>query len=244
MRPVQTLVETEKEKACAPVSVPELFQAAAEGRQMKQNGHISNRAEATFAQLLTNRGLEFEHQPQGFRLYYRPDFYVPAEECYYEVVGTRQALALNRGKIETFLRTYPHVKLGIVNSAGVSVRLPTRRIDMRAIAPAWRHLKRQLKEARRDVVRLNREIQRKRIQSQRNIAKTKRGSLHFMEELAPGEAQIRRQLERNRQTGRGPRSLYQLAQTWGVSRSMLTMAVKDPKRYPGVRARIEKAVAP
>ena len=58
------------------------------------------------------------------------------------------------------------------------------------------------------------------------------------------ETQIRNQLRKNRLTGRGPRSLYQLAQTWGVSRSMLTMAVKDPKRYPGVRARIEKAVVP
>ena len=58
------------------------------------------------------------------------------------------------------------------------------------------------------------------------------------------ESQIRHRLRQNRRAGRRPWSLYQLAQTWGVSRSMLTMAVKDPKRYPGVRARIEKAVAP
>ena len=42
-----------------------------------EQGVIANKAEAGFAASLTARGLEYEHQPRGFRLYYRPDFYVP-----------------------------------------------------------------------------------------------------------------------------------------------------------------------
>ncbi len=58
------------------------------------------------------------------------------------------------------------------------------------------------------------------------------------------EAQIKRALERNRRKGRRPWSLYQIAQMKGVSRSLITTAVKNPSRYPAARAFIESVVAP
>lgn len=53
------------------------------------------------------------------------------------------------------------------------------------------------------------------------------------------EIQIKRILRRNRKAGRRPWSLYQIAQMKGVSRSLITTAVKNPSRYPGARGFIE-----
>ena len=44
----------------------------------------------------------------------------------------------------------------------------------------------------------------------------------------------------NRQRGRKPRSQYQLAQMFAVPRSMMSVAVSTPDRYPGLRRRIER----
>ena len=85
---------------------------------------IPNKAEANFASTLRAQGIEYEHQPRGFRLYYRPDFYVPARNCYYEVVGTRQALSLNADKICAFLRTYPDILLKLVDAKGQLLQFP------------------------------------------------------------------------------------------------------------------------
>lgn len=52
-------------------------------------------------------------------------------------------------------------------------------------------------------------------------------------------SQIKHALKRNRRAGRRPWSLYQIAKMKGVSRSMLTTAVKNPARYPQARAYIE-----
>lgn len=53
------------------------------------------------------------------------------------------------------------------------------------------------------------------------------------------EAQIKRALRRNRKAGRRPRSLYEIAKMKGVSRSIMTTAVKNPGRYPQARLFIE-----
>lgn len=53
------------------------------------------------------------------------------------------------------------------------------------------------------------------------------------------EAQIRRALKRNGRLGRRPWSLYQIAQMKACHRSIMTRAVKTPRRYPEARAFIE-----
>lgn len=51
--------------------------------------------------------------------------------------------------------------------------------------------------------------------------------------------QIKSALKRNRRAGRRPRSLYEIAKMKGVSRSIMTVAVKNPRRYPQARLFIE-----
>lgn len=53
------------------------------------------------------------------------------------------------------------------------------------------------------------------------------------------ERQIKRLIKRNRRAGIWPGSLYQIAKRKQISRSMVTTAVKTPKRYPRLRREIE-----
>lgn len=55
--------------------------------------------------------------------------------------------------------------------------------------------------------------------------------------------EIKSALKRNRRAGRRPRSLYEIAEMRGVHRSLITRAVQDRRRYPGVRAYIESLLA-
>jgi hypothetical protein len=77
------------------------------------------------AERLFIAGLEYQRktwfdQPKSFRLpaplySYRPDFYVIEDQCFYEIVGTRQAYSYQRQRIEAFRETYPHLRLELVN---------------------------------------------------------------------------------------------------------------------------------
>ena len=57
------------------------------------------------------------------------------------------------------------------------------------------------------------------------------------------ESQIKRALRRNRKAGRRPKSLYEIAKMKGVSRSIMTTAVKTPARYPQARLFIESLLS-
>ena len=79
-----------------------------------------NHAEKRFAASLRRQGKKYVAQPGPFALpapyfTYRPDFYVPDENCYYEVVGTRQAFSLQVGKINAFRSHWSSARLEIVN---------------------------------------------------------------------------------------------------------------------------------
>lgn len=54
--------------------------------------------------------------------------------------------------------------------------------------------------------------------------------------------EIKDALRRNRREGRWPSSLNQIALAKGVGRSLMTMAVKNGRRYPGARRYIEAAL--
>ena len=56
------------------------------------------------------------------------------------------------------------------------------------------------------------------------------------------QKEIKDALKRNRRLGRRPWSLNQIARMKGVSRSLMTMAVKRPRRYPGTRRYIESVL--
>lgn len=78
-------------------------------------------AEKHFAGLLIKSGIEYVYPvnpiPVG-KSTYRPDFYLPQNDLYVEVVGTRQAYSLNRKKYKEFSALYPDKKFVIVEKNG------------------------------------------------------------------------------------------------------------------------------
>lgn len=81
--------------------------------------------EQVFADLLTSQGKKFLYQSAVFHvngIQYRPDFYIPKERIFYEVVGTRQAFNQNRQKIKIVQGAYPFLKIIAVNPDGTPYR--------------------------------------------------------------------------------------------------------------------------
>ena len=75
-------------------------------------------SEKKFADLLTKQKKDWQYHPARFNLgysHYTPDFYLPKEKLYIEVVGTRQAFHSNKSKILLFKKLYPHIKFIIVD---------------------------------------------------------------------------------------------------------------------------------
>ena len=86
---------------------------------------IPNAAERRFARKIEAQGKTWISQPRQFTLpepyrSYRPDFYVVEDNCFYEVLGTRQAYSQQREKIAAFKVTYPHLTLKIINEGAWS----------------------------------------------------------------------------------------------------------------------------
>lgn len=80
-------------------------------------------AENVFASIMTRRNVKLVWPARRFHLpslntTYRPDFYAPVENIYYEVVGTRQAYSANRHKYEAMAVEHPEVTLYFVCGNG------------------------------------------------------------------------------------------------------------------------------
>jgi len=83
---------------------------------------MSSNAEQIFARILKRKGIDFIYQPKpafhmnylGATITYRPDFYIPSEDTYYEVVGTRQAFHANKEKLFLMFALRPEIKFRIV----------------------------------------------------------------------------------------------------------------------------------
>lgn len=72
--------------------------------------------ERLFTQLLNKQKRKWVYAPHCFRLNkttYTPDFYLPEENLYIEIVGSRQAFHSNKKKIIKFKKLYPHIKFEI-----------------------------------------------------------------------------------------------------------------------------------
>lgn len=79
--------------------------------------------EKQFANLLTKQKKKWIYHPRHFDLYphfrhYEPDFYLPKEDKYIEVVGTRQAYHSNKDKYQILKKLYPNVNLLILTWEG------------------------------------------------------------------------------------------------------------------------------
>jgi hypothetical protein len=74
--------------------------------------------EKEFADLLNKQHKKWIYPTKRFNLgktTYRPDFYLPNERLYIEVVGSRQAFHANKNKIILFKKLFPHIKFIIVD---------------------------------------------------------------------------------------------------------------------------------
>ncbi len=80
-----------------------------------------HKSERIFADYLTEQGREWEYHPTRFKVgehFYHPDFYLPKENLYIEVVGTRQAYHHNKDKILKFKADYPNINFEILDYLG------------------------------------------------------------------------------------------------------------------------------
>ena len=86
-----------------------------------KKGLVMHPSEKQFANLLTRQGRKWQYPVQSFKLStssYKPDFFLPEEKLYVEIIGTRQAYHRNKGKIEEFKRVYPQIQLIVLSPDG------------------------------------------------------------------------------------------------------------------------------
>lgn len=71
-------------------------------------------AEQTYAKLVEKQGLTWEYEPRRFNLgdtTYKPDFYIPEEDLYVEVIATKGALHFHDKQIKKLNKLYPNIRL-------------------------------------------------------------------------------------------------------------------------------------
>ena len=91
-----------------------------------------HKSEKIFAEQLSNKGLEYIYHPCKFNLiekHYQPDFYVPDEDIYYEVVANYGAYLNHKKDFILMEKNYPHIKLKVV--------MPDGRIYAKGIKFEW-----------------------------------------------------------------------------------------------------------
>ena len=82
---------------------------------------FQSKREEKFANLLTQQGRKWQYPAPRFKLQnttYRPDFYLPEENLYIEVIGSRQAFHVNKNKIFQFKKEYPYINFQVVDYLG------------------------------------------------------------------------------------------------------------------------------
>ena len=85
---------------------------------MAQEGEIMYPKEQQFADLLTKQKRKWVYHPKRFKVedtHYHPDFYLPKEKLYIEIVGTRQAYHFNKKKIKEFKKSYPLINFVVLD---------------------------------------------------------------------------------------------------------------------------------
>jgi len=79
-------------------------------------------AERRYAASLDAKGLPWVYEPTLFRFagqHYTPDFYLPIQDVYVEVIGSRQRWHQLASKILSFRAHFPDVTLQVVSGEGV-----------------------------------------------------------------------------------------------------------------------------
>lgn len=82
-----------------------------------------HKREKLYADMLDKNGIKWLYSPKKFDLpgcYYRPDFYLPDEDLYVEIAGTRQAYNINKNKYKIFQSIYPKLNFVVLRPDGIS----------------------------------------------------------------------------------------------------------------------------
>ena len=77
--------------------------------------------EKIFADMLISQKRKWLYESKRFKLktsHYTPDFYLPNENLYIEIIGTRQAYHANKKKISEFKTLYPNINFIILDYKG------------------------------------------------------------------------------------------------------------------------------
>jgi hypothetical protein len=98
-----------------------VYRAAINGRKNRMSNHKEN----MFAKWLTDNKIEHKHNSHVFilkhtpkNLKYTPDFYLPKEDKYIEVIGNRQTYHSRVWKYKMFKEQYPDIKYDIMDYRG------------------------------------------------------------------------------------------------------------------------------
>lgn len=82
------------------------------------------RREHRFQKLMARRGIPLERPQRRFvfrRSTYTPDFYSPKQDCYYEVLGSRQRAHQLLAKLDLMDIMYPGIVLKLVTPDGAAI---------------------------------------------------------------------------------------------------------------------------
>lgn len=96
-------------------------------------------AERRFANRMRLLGYTMIPQPRAFTVgatSWTADFYCPELDCYYEVIGTHQALSQNKQKLQAVRAEHPRILIKIVDSCGVELHRPMARTQPNLIHTA------------------------------------------------------------------------------------------------------------
>lgn len=91
-------------------------------KQHKTNDKSNiNDHEGQFAEHLESQGKSWAYQPIKFELKnttYKPDFYCPDNNTFYEIAGTRQAIHQRKRKVKELMEMFPNINIKIVKPNG------------------------------------------------------------------------------------------------------------------------------
>ena len=95
------------------------------------------RAKRIFAEHLNRRGVRWIYRPGAFQLrgtVFQPDFYVEAEDVYYQVIGTLSSYRTSEHKIRRMYREHPSVQFRLVRPDGSAFDPPEDRMETVPVA--------------------------------------------------------------------------------------------------------------
>ncbi len=84
---------------------------------MEKKVNFRSPHEEDFSERLTEQKVKWQYEPTKFKLgktSYTPDFYLPEDDLYIELIRGTNVPVVKRKKLEVFRRCYPKVRLKVI----------------------------------------------------------------------------------------------------------------------------------